>query len=704
MKNLSVMILALGILAVSCGDKKPVSDNPFFNEWNTPHGAPPFDQIKVEHFLPAYEQAIAEHNTDIQNIIASKDEPTFENTIIAYDRSGALLRKVSPVFSAVNGANTNEDLQALAKQITPMLSKHYDNIRLNADLFAKIKSVYDRRGSLSLAPDQLRLLEEMYKGFVRNGINLLADKQDELRQLNTKIAELQLTFGQNLLAETSAYQLVVEKEADLSGLPESLISAAAEAAKGKGIEGKWLFTLDNPSVLPFLQYADNRALREEIFNAYINRGNNNNANDNKSVVAELVALRAQKAKLLGYENFASYALEDRMAKTPDNVYQLLNDVWSPALKVAKQELTDMQALAAKEGANFELQGWDWRYYSEKVMKERFDLNDDMLRPYFKLENVRDGIFDVANKLYGITFKQIDNVATYHPDVQVFEVHDKDGTLLALFYADYYARPGAKRGGAWCGRIRSQGYDDNGKDIPPIVTNVCNFPAPMGDKPSLLNADEVETMFHEFGHALHGFFTNVKYYGIAGVSRDFVELPSQVLEHWAFQPQVLAQYAKHYQTGEVIPAELVEKMENSGKYGQGFKTVEYTAASILDMDYHMLKEVPENLDVIKFEAESMGKIGLLIQIPPRYRSTYFNHTMGGGYTAGYYSYLWSEVLDADAFEAFLETGDIFDQTTATKFRNEILARGGSEDEVTMYVNFRGAQPGIKALLKNRGLLE
>lgn len=702
MKKLSFMILAAGLLAVSCGDSKPESDNPLLRKWDTPQGVPPFSEIKVEHYLPAYEEALKVHNEEIQAITSGTAEPTFENTVAAYDRSGKLLRQVSMVFSAINGANTNDSLQDVAKQTTPMLTKHYDNIRLNADLFAKIKSVYDRRESLGLQPDQLRLVEEMYKGFVRGGINLPAEDQTKLRELNGKIADLELKFGQNLLAETKAFKLVIANEADLAGLPEGSIAAAVEAANREGKEGKWVFTLDNPSVMPFLQYADNRALREEIFNAYINRGNNNNENDNKAVIAELIVLRAEKAKLMGYNTFANYVLEDRMAKTSENVYELLYNVWTPAIRVAKEELADMQILAGKEGLKEELQGWDWRYYSDKVMKERYDLNDEMLRPYFMIDNVREGIFYVANQLYGITFKEVTNLPKYHEDVKTFEVYDKDGSLLAIFYADFYARSGAKRGGAWCGRIRSQSYDDNGKRIVPIVTNVCNFPAPTKDKPSLLNADEVETMFHEFGHALHGFFGDVKYAGISGVSRDFVELPSQINEHWAFRPEVLAKYAKHYQTGEVIPIELVEKMDKASKYGQGFKTVEYTAASVLDMDYHVLDKAPEHLDVLKFETESMKKLGLLKQIPPRYRSTYFNHTMTGGYTAGYYSYLWSEVLDADAFDAFLETGNIFDQATAKKFRDEILSRGGSEDEMTMYMKFRGAKPSIEPLLRNRGL--
>lgn len=702
MKKLSLMILAVGLLAASCGGDKVAYDNPLLQDWKTPHGVPPFDQIKIEHYLPAYEEALKVHSEEIQAIINNTEEPTFENTIVAYDKSGKLLWQVSSVFSAVNGANTNDELQELAKKITPMTTKHSNEIRLNADLFAKIKTVYDKKESLNLQPDQMRLVEEMYKGYVRGGINLPAEDQAKLKELNSKIADLQLKFGQNLLADTKAFKLIVTNEADLAGLPEGIIAAASATAKKEGMEGKWVFTLDNPSALPFLQYADNRAMREEIFNAYINKGNNDNEYDNKAVIVELVKLRAERAHLLGYENYAAYALEDRMAKNAENVYDLLTNVWTPALQVAKQELADMQKLAAKEGLKGEVQGWDWRYYSEKVMKEKYALNDEMLRPYFAIDNVIKGVFYVAEKLYGITFKEVTNLPKYHEDVRTYEVYDNDGSLLAIFYADYYARPGAKRSGAWCGALRGQSYDENGKRVIPIVTNVCNYPSPTNGKPSLLNADEVETTFHEFGHALHSFFRDVKYSGISGVSRDFVELPSQINEHWAFQPEVLAVYAKHYETGEVIPAELVEKIEASSKFGQGFKTVEYTAASILDMDYHILNDVPEDIEVLKFETESMRKIGLLKQIPPRYRSTYFGHTMGGGYTAGYYSYLWSEVLDADGFDAFLEAGNIFDQATAKKFRDEVLSRGGSEDEMVMYVKFRGSEPNIDPLLKNRGL--
>ena len=511
---------------------------------------------------------------------------------------------------------------------------------------------------------------------------------------------LQLTFGQNMLKETNAFQLVVDKKEDLAGLPETLIANAAETAKEAGMEGKWVFTLHNPSVMPFLQYAENRDLREKIFKAYINRGNNGNEADNKEVVKRLVTARLEKARLMGYDNYAEFVLEERMAKHAENVYNLLDQIWTPALAKAKEELADIQAEIKKEGKNFTAEGWDWRYYAEKAKQARFNLDENELRPYLKLENVRNGVFYVANKLYGITFTELKNIPLPHPDAEAFECKDQDGKHLGVLYMDYFPRA-SKRGGAWCSTYRSQTYR-NGEKLAPVVTIVCNFSKPAAGQPALLNADETETLFHEFGHALHNLFKDVHYYGVSGVPRDFVELPSQVDEHWAFEPEVLKVYAKHYQTGEVMPNELVEKMDKSGKYGQGFATTEYLAASYLDMDFHVLKEIPQGMDVMQFENETLGKRGLLPQIPSRYRSTYFNHTMGGGYTAGYYSYIWAEVLDADAYEAYKETGDIFNQEVAGKFRKYILTPGGIDDAMDMYVNFRGKEPGIEPLLKNRGL--
>ncbi|MDH6313132.1 peptidyl-dipeptidase Dcp [Parabacteroides sp. PFB2-10] len=696
---LSVAVLAC---ATACTESKEQTNaNPFLSEYTTPYGVPPFEEIKLEHYKPAFLQGMEEEMAEVEAICNNKEEPTFENTIVALDQSGKLSNKVSAVFSGQNSANTNDEMQALSREMSPLFSKHSDDIRLNPVLFARVKAVYDKKEQLNLNKEQAKLLEETYKGFVRGGANLPADKQAKLRELNSEISMLQLTFGQNMLQETNDFQLIVEKEEDLSGLPESLIANAAAVAKAAGMEGKWIFTLQNPSVMPFLQYADNRELREKIFKGYIMRGNNNNGADNKKVVAELVAKRLEKAKLMGYDTYAAFVLEERMSKNAESVYALLDEIWPPALAKAKEELNDIKAEIRKEGKSFEPEGWDWRYYFEKAKKAKFDLDENEVRPYLKLENVRDGAFWVANKLYGITFTQLDNMPLPHPDAQVFECKEKDGTLLGLLYMDFFPRA-SKRGGAWCGGYRSQTYDEAGKRVVPIVTNVCNFSQPAAGQPALLSADEAETLFHEFGHALHSLFRDVHYYGISGVPRDFVELPSQIMEHWVFEPEVLKQYAKHYETGEVMPAELIEKLDKSGKYGQGFVTTEYLAASLLDMDYHVLTEIPANFEVMAFENKVLGDRGLLKQIPSRYRTTYFNHTMGGGYTAGYYSYIWAEVLDADAYQAFVETGDIFNQEVASKFRNYVLTPGGIDDAMDMYVNFRGKRPNTEPLLKNRGL--
>ena len=695
--------IAVALSACSSSEKKSEILAPgdiLLTEFTTPFGVPPFDKIELEDYMPAFKEAIAQQQKEVDDIVGQTAAPDFENTIVALDQSGSLLRKVNAVFSGLNSANTSDEMQALSRELSPLLSKNSDDIRLNKDLFARVKAVYDNRESLNLNKEQKKLLEETYKSFVRGGANLDAEQQARLRELNSEISMLQLTFGQNMLKETNAFQLVIENKDDLAGLPESLILNAEVAARAAGLEGKWLFTLHNPSVMPFLQYADNRALREKIFKGYINRGNNGNDANNKDVVLKLVTLRLEKAKLMGYDDYASFVLEDRMAKTSDKVYALLDEIWKPALGKAKEELADINAEIKKEGGNFEAEGWDWCYYFEKAKKAKFDLDENQVRPYLKLENVRDGAFLLANKLYGITFTPIKEIPLPHPDAQAFECKDKNGTHLGVLYMDFFPRA-SKRGGAWCGTYRSQTYKD-GKRQGPVVTIVCNFSQPAPGQPALLSADEAETLFHEFGHGLHNLFKDVHYYGVSGVPRDFVELPSQVMEHWVFEPELLKEYAKHYETNEVIPAELIEKLDKSGKYGQGFATTEYLAASLLDMDFHVLKEVHEGADVMKFEETVLGERGLLKQIPSRYRTTYFNHTMGGGYTAGYYSYIWAEVLDADAYQAYKETGDIFNQEVATKFREYVLTPGGIDDAMDMYKNFRGKEPNTEPLLKNRGL--
>lgn len=704
--NKTLIIAGLTILLGACSysKKENVSDmttsNPFFAEYTTPFGVPPFDQIQVEHYKPAFIKGMEEHFQEINAIINNRDKATFENTIAAFDQSGKLLTKVSYAFSGQASVNTNDEIQQLEQELSPLLSKHSDDINLNPKLFARIKAVYDNQANFDLNKEQKKLLEETYKSFVRSGANLTDDKQAELRKLNEQISFLELTFGQNVLKETNAFQLIIDKKEDLAGLPESVIAVAASTAKNAGMEDKWIFSLHNPSVIPFLQYADNRDLREKIYKAYINRGNNNNANDNKEVIRKLITARLEKAKLLNYNDYAAYVLEENMAKDEKNVYNLLNQLWTPALAKAKEELADINAEIKKDGKNFEAEGWDWRYYFEKAKKARFDLDENEVRPYLELNNVRDGAFYVANKLYGITFTPLQNMPLPDPDAQVFECKDKDGTSLGVLYMDFFTRPG-KSGGAWCGGYSDQTYKD-GKRVSPVVTTVFNFSKPVTGQPALLSADEAETVFHEFGHALNGLFADVHYIGVSNVPRDFVELPSQVMEHWAFEPEVLNVYAKHHKTGEIIPQEIVNKIVKSGKYGQGFATTEYLAASILDMDYHTLKEISTDFSVETFENNVINSRGLIKQIPPRYRSTYFSHTMEGGYTAGYYSYIWAEVLDCDAFEAFKETGDIFNPKVATKFRTCVLTPGCIDDAMDMYKNFRGKEPGIEPLLKNRGL--
>ncbi|MFA5712955.1 MAG: M3 family metallopeptidase [Bacteroidales bacterium] len=696
MKNLFNVAFLMLFVTSSCTTRI----NPLLNEWDTPFGIPPFEQIELADFKPAYLEGIKEQKKEISLIIENPEEPNFENTIVAYDRSGALLRRIIPVFSSLNSVYANPSVLALSKELSPILNNHYNEIRLNDPLFLRIEEVYNKREDLSLNEEQMRLLSEMYNSFIRNGAKLEPQKKEELKKINTEIAALQLEFGQNLLIETDAFKLVIDNEEDLAGLSQSFIDGAKKDESHSTHPGKWIFGLENPSIIPFLQQSERRELREKMLNEYLNRCNHDNEHDNKEVVKRLVTLRLQRANLLGYSNFAEYQLEERMAKNSEAVYSLLNQLWKPALRSAKAELEDMKLIAAKDGIS-DFGAHDWRYYFEKAKSAKYELNESQLSPYFKLENVRDGIFLLSNKLYGISFTQLEDVPLPHPDATAFECRDEDGSTLGLLFMDMFARPGEKRGGAWCTRYRTQSYEGEQRVIP-LVAIVGNFTPPVDGKPALLSTDEVETFFHEFGHALASLFLDVHYYGVSSLTRDFVELPSQIMEHWAFEPQLLKEYAFHYESGEVIPLELIEKLERSGKYGQGFITTEYLAASFLDMDYHIVEEIPQNFEVESFEAASMAKLGLIEQIPPRYRSTYFNHTFGGGYTAGYYSYIWAEVLDSDAYQAFVETGNIFNRQVATKFRKEILEKGGIDEAMTLYLNFRGKQPSIDALLSNRGL--
>jgi len=689
----SILILAASCMMYSCTTQ--TETNPFLTEFQTPYGVPPFDQIKLEHYEPAFMKGIDEQKANIQAITSNAEAPTFDNVIVAFDNSSPILDRVGGVFYNLTEAETTDELTALSMKLAPVMSEHNDNILLNEALFAKIKAVYQQKDSLQLTTEQRRLLEKTYKSFVRSGANLPADKQARLREINKQLSTLGIRFDKNILNENNEFKLFVDKEEDLAGLPEWFRQSAAAEAKAAGQEGKWLFTLHNSSRLPFLQYSANRPLREKVYKAYIQRGNNNDKNDNKKIITEIVSLRLEKARLLGFDCYSNFVLDNTMAKDSKTVMDFLNNLWQYALPKAKAEAAELQKLMDRENKGEKLEAWDWWYYTEKLRKEKYNLEEEQIKPYFKLENVREGAFAVANKLYGITLTPMDSIPVYNPDVQVFEVKDADGSQLGIFYTDYFPRAG-KSGGAWMSNYREQQGD-----IRPLVCNVASFTKPVGDTPSLLTIDEVETLFHEFGHALHGLLTKCQYKGTSGtnVVRDFVELPSQINEHWATEPEVLKMYAKHYQTGETIPDELIEKILNQKTFNQGFITTELMAAAFLDMNLHNLTDTT-GLDVVAFEKEAMDRLGLIPEIAPRYRTTYFSHIIGG-YAAGYYSYLWANVLDNDAFEAFKENG-IFDRHTADLFRRNVLEKGDSEDAMTLYRNFRGAEPQLEPMLKNRGM--
>jgi len=662
--------------------------NPFFEEWKTPFGVPPFDQIKDEHFLPAFKKGMEIEIKEIDAIVNNTEAPTFENTLVAMEKTGELLNKVSRIFFHLNDADTSDTRKAIANDVTPLLSKHRNSISLNEKLFLRVKAVHEDRDKLNLNLEQKKLLEETYKAFVRSGANLKPEEKERVKKINEELSVLGLKFSNNLLSETNGFKMYIEKEEDLAGLPQPVKNAAAAAAERDGQKGKWLFTPHRPSWTPFLQYSTRRDLREKLYKGYIMRGDNDNEFDNKKIIAKIAALRVKKANIMGYKTHADFRLEVNMAKTPKNVYDFLNQIWEPALKMAKNERKTMH--------KFKLASWDWWYYTEKLRKQKYALDDALLKPYFQVDNVMQGAFYVANKLYGLKFVERTDMPKYHEDVKVFEVLEADGTHLGVLYTDYFYRS-SKNGGAWCGSLQSQS-NIGGKKKHPIVYNVCNFPPPVGDRPSLITFEHASTLFHEFGHALHVLFNKTTYPGIARVPRDFVELPSQVMEHWCAHPDVLKVYAKHYKTGEVIPQDLVDKLKKSSHFNQGFITLEYLAASFLDMNWHTLTEAKE-VDTNKFESDYLNKIGLIPEIISRYRSTYFSHIIGG-YDAGYYAYIWAEVLDCDAFEAFKETS-LFDQKTAKSFRDNVLAAGGREDAMVMYKRFRGAEPKIDGLLKKRG---
>ena len=691
----------LAMATISCKEKAEQLPNPFFEQWTTPYGVPPFEQIKSYHYQPAFEHAMSLHKEEIAAIVAQSEEPTFENTVAAMDRSGRMLSDVANVFGMICAAETNEELQELEGQIMPQLAAHNDEILMNEQLFKRVKAVYDSRNSRDLDPDQIRLTEKIYDDFVRSGALLSAENKARLKQINEELSALSVRFGSNILAENNNF-VMYQTEKQVAQLPTSVKDAAREKAKELGEDGKYAFTLHKPSLIPFLTFSPIRESREEIYRAYLNRGNNNDEYDNKQIINDMVRLRTEKANLLGYKSYAHYVTSEQMASTPKAVYTLLDEVWKPAVEKAKEELEQMEKLFkndfTEEGYKFE--SWDWWYYAEKVRQQKYSLNEEIIRAYFSLDNTRQGIFNLANRLFGITFRPV-SVPVYHHEVSAYEVLDKDESHLGILYFDFHPRAG-KGQGAWCGYYREQRYEADGTRTAPVVGIVCNFTRPTESTPSLLTLDEVTTLFHEFGHALHFLFTNVRYNGLIGVEGDFVELPSQIMENWALTPQMLSTYATHYRTGEVIRDQYVTRIQNSALFNQGFNTTELIAAALSDMDIHTIENY-STIDIDGFEYNALyEKRGMINQIEPRYKYTYFAHIFSGGYSAGYYFYIWAEVLDKDAFEAFRESGDLFDRRTADALRREILSKGGSKDGMSLYKAFRGKEPDKSAMLKARGL--
>lgn len=697
----TLILMAFSVLVFTGCNKEENTGNPLLDKYGTPFEVPPFERIKATHFRSAYLFGIEEQKHEIEVIINNRKDPDFKNTIKALEYSGQILTRVSRIFGALNSANTNDTLQMINKELAPLLSKHRDDINLNDSLFQRIKKVYENQEKYKLTEEEKKVLDNTYKGFIRSGAALSADDKDKLRQINSELSLLSVQFSENLLAETNGFKLVINKKEDLSGLPDGVIAQASAMAKSMKIDDRWVFTLQVPSMIPFLQYSDRRDLREKLFTGYFMKGDNDNESDNKAIIAKIAKLRTKRSHLLGYNSYADFVLERNMAKTPEKVSEFLQEVWNAATPVAKSEVAAQQEIIDREGGKFKLSPWDWWYYTEKIKQEKYKLSDEVTRPYFMIDNVMDGMFYVASRLYGLEFTKREDIPKYHPDVNTFEVK-RDGEHVGVLMIDNYPRP-SKRGGAWCGVFRGQSRDIKGKMVYPVVTMVTNSTPPAADKPSLLTSTEATTLFHEFGHALHQLLSNSTYPSVCGTSvpRDFVELPSQIMEHWALEPEVLKEYAKHYQTGEIIPAEIVQKLDETSKFNMGFITVEYLAAALLDMEYHALTEVAD-LDIHDFEKRAMDKYGLIPEIKPRYRSTYFNHIWASGYASGYYSYIWCEILDADAFQAFKETGDIFSKDVAGKFEKEILSKGGTRDPLDMYLAFRGKEPGIDALLENRGL--
>ena len=688
------LIIFLGLGCQNNGDAM----NPFLTEYDTPYQIPPFEKIKFSHYEPAFQEGMKQHLSEVEQIASNQENPTFENTIAELERAGKTLDKVSSVFFNLLGSNTSDEMDALAMKISPTLSSHRDSILLNKDLFSRIKSVYEQKDSLELTTEQERLLDQTHKSFVRNGANLTDSEMNRLVQINSSLSTLSVQFDQNVLKETNGFSLIIENEDELDGLPAEEIRQAALLAESEGHEGKWVFKPTRVSMYPFLTYSTQRELREQLYNSYIQRGDNDNEFDNKSLIVEMLKLRKEKAKLMGFESHADYVLDDTMAKQTSRVDDLLEQIWEPGIARAKSEAEEMQNLIRQEGGNFELAAWDWWHYAEKIRQSKYDFSEEEVKPYFSEDRVLKGAFDVASKLFDITFVERNDLPKYRDNIRSFEVLNEQNETIGIFYTDFTLRPN-KGGGAWMNTFRSQSKFD-GKQIP-IVVNVCNFPPENEDGVSLLSFEQVETLFHEFGHGLHGLLSDANYPSLSGtsVTRDYVEFPSQMMENWAREPEVIKTFALHYQTDEPIPDSLLNKISEAGTFNEGFETSEYVAAAHLDMAYHTNTEDIKDID--KFEDDTLAELGLIPQIESRYRSTYFGHIFAGGYSSGYYSYLWTEVLEADAFEPFREKG-LFDKETASKLKEYVYASGNTEDLMTQYINYRGSEPKIEPLLKKRGL--
>jgi len=701
MKKTIFLICIVGLFAQSCTNKtnKSAKTNPLLDNFDTPFETPNFSKISDSDFIPAYSVAMKENDKEILNILSNKEKPNFFNTIEALEKSGVALDRISCIFDHLKGANTNATIDSIANVMTPQLIAHYDKINLNADLFKRIKTVYDNQDKEELTIEQKNVLKNYYNDFIRGGANLSPEDKIKFSTINKELGVLGLKFGDNKLNETNEYKLVIKDQNELKGLPEGVVAAAAECAESYKMSNCWVFTLSEPSRMGFLKYADNRELRKQIYQAYTTIGCKDNKYSNWDIISKITSLRVQKAHLLAYKNHASYVLADNMAKNPENVYKLCNKIWDAALPVAKKEVKELQNMIYKEGAKFKLQGWDWFYYAEKLKKAKYDLDENEISQYLPLDSVRKGAFMVAHKLYGITFEKRDDISVANSEAQAYEVKDADGKHIGIYYTDYFPRSN-KRSGAWMSSLRKQSYL---LKATPLITNTTNFTRPTKNTPSLLTVDEARTLFHEFGHALQGLLSKCTYTSISGtaVARDIVELPSQIMENWAVEPQVLKMYARNWKTGEVIPDKLIKKMQNAALFNKGFEVVEFMSAALLDMAYHTTENV-ESIDAKEFETNYLNKIGLIPEITVRYRGPYFSHIFNGGYSSGYYAYTWAEVLDADAFNAFKESGDIFNPELAKKFKDNILSKGGSEDPMKLYINFRGQEPSIEPLLTRKGL--